>query len=112
MIEPSDIVRLVASLAAILGMIVLLAWVLRRLNGVPVAGRSLIQLQGGLSLGAREKVLLLQVGDTQILVATTPGNISKLHVFDEPVTLPLPSSAAPASGFAELLQNLKGGGSR
>ena len=112
MIEPSDIAQLLASLAVILGLIVLLAWVLRRVNGAPSTSRQLIQMQAGLNLGSRERVLLLQVGETQILVAATPGRISKLHVFDQPVPLaPQPSDQA-GSGFAELLTKLKGGNSR
>jgi len=56
---------------------------LRRFNGV---GRSLggnMQVVSSIGLGQRERAVLLQVGDQQILVGVAAGNVRTLHVFDE-----------------------------
>jgi flagellar protein FliO/FliZ len=43
-------------------------------------------------VGQRERVVLLQVGEEQILVGVGPGNVRKIHAFDEPVVEPAASS--------------------
>ena len=61
-----------------------------------------LRILGGLSMGARERVVLLQVGDTQLLVGVAPGRVQTLHVLEQP----LPAAASGlqnASGFADQL---------
>jgi flagellar protein FliO/FliZ len=36
-------------------------------------------------MGARERLVLVQVGSTQLLLGVAPGRISLLHQLDEPV---------------------------
>ena len=49
-------------------------------------------------MGPRERVVLLQVGNAQLLLGVTPGRIQSLHVLDEPVSEY--EINADASGFA------------
>jgi len=63
------------------------AWFFRRFGHFsPVANESL-KVIGGLTIGQKEKIVLLQVGDEQVLVGVAPGNIQKLHVLEKPITL-------------------------
>ena len=57
---------------------------------------------GAISLGSRDRVVLLQVGEKQILVGASPGNINLIQAFDEPV---IDTKSAPAgSDFYQKLQ--------
>lgn len=80
------------ALLAVLATIAVLAWALRHLLRVGTGGEGLVQILGSTSLGARERVVLLQVGDDQILVGVAPGRVQTLHVLDEPVRLPVPGA--------------------
>ncbi len=61
------------------------AWFYRRFGQqVGVSSQSL-KLIGGISLGNRERVVLMKVGDQQILLGITPGQIQKLHVLEHPI---------------------------
>ena len=60
------------------------AWVLRRFRGGQLQG-GLIQIVSGLSLGPKERVVLLRVGDEEVLVGLTPAGINPLHVMGRPV---------------------------
>lgn len=82
----TNLVQLVLGLLVVLGTIFVGAWLLRRFGRVPSAIGGAIRIVGGLSMGPRERVILLQVGDTQLLLGVTPGKIQSLHVLDEPVT--------------------------
>ena len=73
---------------------------LRRFNGV---GRSLggkMQVISSIGLGQRERAVLLQVGDQQILVGVAAGNVRTLHVFDEACELDAEEVKAPS--FSEV----------
>ena len=77
--------QLMLGLAVVLGAIAAAAWLLRRFGRVSSAIGGIIKIVGGVSMGPRERVVLLQVGNTQLLLGVTPGRIQSLHVLDEPV---------------------------
>ena len=60
----------------------ILAWIMRRMNRWQMSAGGSLRLLGGLSLGARERILLVQVGDTQLLVGVAPGYVRKYEFVD------------------------------
>jgi len=79
--------QLAIGLLFVLLMVIGLAWLLRRVGGVSLGGSQALKVIGGMSMGARERVVLLQVGETQLLVGVSPGRIQTLHVLDKPVVV-------------------------
>ncbi|MDH4274774.1 MAG: flagellar biosynthetic protein FliO [Gammaproteobacteria bacterium] len=81
-----------------------LAWFAKRYQKFS-APSQFVKVIGGVSLGQRERAILLQVGEVQILVGVSPGSVNTLHVLSENVTVPLPPSG---ESFAKrLAQGLK-----
>lgn len=81
------------------------AWLIRRMNGLTGMNSGAMKVVSVMALGARERIALIDVAGTQILVGITPSSIRTLHVFDEPVVSP----GQPVSGdFARKLQGLMG----
>ena len=72
--------RMIASLAAVLAVVGALAWATQRFRNGGRLQAGLIQVVSGISLGSREKVVLLRVGDEEILVGVSPSGMSSLHV--------------------------------
>lgn len=70
------------ALLIVLAMLFAAVWLLKRLQRVkvPTEGAS-IQVVAQLQLGMKERVVLLRVGDENILVGCTAGNIRSLHVW-------------------------------
>lgn len=89
-------------LGAVLVVIFLSAWLVRRLQGLQGTSTNAVRVLAVLSVGQRERVTLLEVGNTQLLVGITTQSIRTLHVFDEPVVEA--SSNAPTGDFASRLQ--------
>jgi flagellar protein FliO/FliZ len=83
-----------AGLALVLALIVAASWGARRLQGMRPQGRGRIRVLEGLSLGAREKLLLVEVDDRRVLIGICPGRMQALASFD---------GAAPAAGFDAVL---------
>lgn len=103
-----------ASLVFVVALILALGWLLRgrfgRL-GVPAARSLTVRAQ--LVLGPRERVLVLRVGDEEVLVGASPAGLRTLHV----LARPLPADPEPPSGAGSFAQRLRsalrgeGGGS-
>lgn len=74
---------MVGGLVLVVAVIYALAWVLKRLQGAQGGGLSALKVRAGMSVGPREKVLLVQAAQTYMLVAVAPGNVRTLHVFPE-----------------------------
>lgn len=101
-----QLVQLLLGLLLVVGLIFLLAWVMRRVQQVGPRGGQVIKLISSQALGPRERLLLVQVGGEQVLLGITPGRITTLHVMSEPVHLPEGEPASPE--FAQRLMELLG----
>ena len=84
-------------------------WGMRKLNGISVNGAEKMRVVGGLSLGMREKVILLQVGKKQLILGVTPGRIDALHVLEGDDCLVKDEPSVMESGFAQKLRQVMKG---
>lgn len=95
----------VAGLLAVVLLIFLLAWLMRRLGGMPTLNGQQMKVVAALSVGAREKIVLVDIGDQQILVGVAPGRVSHLQSFEQPVLQSLVSKSDFPSAMKKILQN-------
>ncbi|MFF7708274.1 flagellar biosynthetic protein FliO [Pseudomonas sp. NPDC007930] len=103
-----QLLQTVLGLLVVLAVIVGLAWVLKRMQQAsPRGGRQVIDLVGSRALGPRDRLVLVQVGDEQILLGLTPGRITPLHVMAKPVAVPEKAETVPPE-FAQRLMELLG----
>ncbi|AUM68899.1 flagellar biosynthetic protein FliO [Pseudomonas fluorescens] len=102
-----QLAQLVLGLLLVLGLIFFLAWMLRRVQQAGPAGKGqVIDIIGSRALGPRDRLVLVQVGNEQILLGLSPGTITALHVLKEPVQVPSTEQASPE--FAQRLMELLG----
>lgn len=108
-----NILQMLAGLALVLLVMWACTWALRRYAAGRTAAGSALRVLGGVAVGQRERVVMVEVGDTWLLVGVAPGRVNALHVMDR---LPdaAPRSAAPdaAEGFAARLTRLMAGSGR
>jgi len=101
-VSMGNVVQLVIALVVVLLAIAGVGWMVRRLGRFPAGTSGVLKVLGGLAMGQRERVVLLQVGDKQLLVGVAPGRIETLYVLDEP--LAVADGAAPVmKGFSKRL---------
>ena len=84
-VDTAALVRVVVGLLVVLLLIVALGWVMRRVGRYSSPASGQLRVIGGVSVGTRERVVLLQVGEQQLLVGVAPGRVQTLHVLDEPL---------------------------
>ena len=92
-----------AFVTLLVALIFALGWLLRRVGPMAGQGGQHIRLLSSLPLGPRDRLLLVDVGGTQMLLGASPGRINTLHVFEQPVA-DLSQAAAGNSDFARKLQ--------
>ena len=101
-----QLTQLVLGLLLVIGLIFLLAWLMRRVQRIGPGNGQVIELVGSRALGPRDRLVLVQVGEEQILLGITPGRITPLHVLKTPVDAVKTEAATPE--FAQRLMELLG----
>jgi len=96
-------------LQAVLGLLLILAlmygffWLMRRYAPGQSAAQGVVKVVGGVMLSPRERLVVVEVGDTWLLLGVASGNVNLLHRIDRPEGA-VTAGTNPASGpFAERL---------
>ncbi|MEZ5542618.1 MAG: flagellar biosynthetic protein FliO [Pseudomonadota bacterium] len=105
--DGSFMLQFLAGLAIVLVSIAVLAWLMKRAGGLRASAHGTLRVIDGIALSARERIVLVQVGETQVLLGVAPGRVSRVHVLDQQVAT-VPQENAPVS-FAERLRQMLGG---
>ena len=85
--------QVLLGLGSVLAAIAGSAWLLKRLGPGQVAASGALRVVGGVAIGPKERVVLVDVGDTRLVLGVAPGHVSTLHQMprpaDEPANLPM-----------------------
>lgn len=101
------LLKLVFSLVIVLALMFVVVWLLKRtgrFNGR--AGSYPLNVLAQMSVGTRERVLLIAVGERQMLLGVSQGHIEPLGWVDPPLSPDTISKPNPLEGpFAQLMKN-------
>jgi flagellar protein FliO/FliZ len=98
-----SLLQVFAGLLVVLALVMAAAWALRRIGHVPGLSNQAIRTIGATSVGTRERVVLLEVAGTWILVGVAPGQVRSLATLPKGELPAVPvSSATPP--FSQWLQ--------
>lgn len=70
------------SLAVVVGLIVLVGWVTKRLQRVQRGGSATMEVIDVLPVGTKEKILIIRAGESRLLIGMTPGRLCTLGILD------------------------------
>ncbi len=102
-VEPfsaASLMQLLLGLGLVIVLIFALAWFVRRAGGLGQSQGGL-RVVASLPLSTRERVVLVQAGEHQLLLGVAPGRVNLLQQFDTPVIDP---QATPPGAFADRLR--------
>ena len=85
------LLQVVFGLAVVLGAIALTAWLARRYMPAVRGAGGLVKVVGGVMVGPKERVIVVEVGETWLVLGVTAQQVNALH------TLPRPATAATGS---------------
>lgn len=66
-------------LILIIGIILLCAWLFRKLNGTSLGHSKLLNVVGSVAVGQRERVVIVEINDTWLVLGVAAGHVTKLH---------------------------------
>ncbi|WP_432277832.1 flagellar biosynthetic protein FliO [Lysobacter stagni] len=93
----------VFALILVVSLILGLGWLARRMPGVGRSSNNALRVVGSLALGPRDRVVVVEVGTTQLLLGVGQGGMTTLHTLSEPLPVAQPSQGNVATPFAQLL---------
>lgn len=72
----ASVVQMVLSLVAVIAMILGLAWMTRRMQGLRANASSELRVKATLAVGVKERVVLIEAAGRQFLIGVAPGRVS------------------------------------
>lgn len=108
----ANVASMLGSLVLVVALIFALAWLARKLQGLRAVRGDLLQVTGGVSVGGKERVVIVKVGGDHFLVGVAQGQVSLLHRFvSAPGAIYIDDGAANAdhpgvTPFADRLRDL------
>jgi flagellar protein FliO/FliZ len=98
--NPSSILSIFLSLLLVVAIIFALAFIARRLN-VTQAGNGQLKVVASMAAGAKEKIMVVDVGGEQFLIGITAHNINQLGKLENPLqTSSTPKSSGQTTSLA------------
>ncbi len=78
-VSTENMLQMVAGLLLVLIVIGAAVWLLKRFAIIPTTTSNVIKIIATTSVGQRERIVILEVGDTWLVLGVAPGQISTLH---------------------------------
>jgi flagellar protein FliO/FliZ len=110
-VSSGSLVQIIFSLLLVLAAIVLVAWLLKRMNMTQQGSGNLLKVLGGVSIGQRERIVLVEINDTWLVVGVGPGQIRTLHTLPKAEDIGQTENTTfvahpPENKFAALLSSI------
>jgi flagellar protein FliO/FliZ len=103
-LSSGSLAQVVLALMLVLGAIVLFAWLLRRFVPGQALSAGVVKVVGGVMVGPRERLVVVEVGETWLLLGVAANQVTLVHSMPRPA-LAAAAGAEPRS-FARLLGQL------
>ncbi len=78
-ISTGSVMQVVFSLVLVLAAVAVVAWMMKRINMPQRGAASLLKIISGVAVGTRERVVLVEVNDTWLILGVAPGQVRTLH---------------------------------
>ena len=100
------ILQVILVLVLVLGLMVGAAWLLKRFNAAGMKAQGGIKIIGGVPVGSRERIMVVEVADQWIVVGVTSNNITALSTMPRQVLPPSQDAPGVPNHFASKLKQL------
>lgn len=102
-----SLLQVVFALLLVLGAIGLFAWALRRFAPGPAGAGGVLRVIGGVMVGPRERLVVVEVQDTWLLLGVASGHVTLVHSMPRPPGETV--QPTNTSGFARVLSQMRQG---
>lgn len=104
----AELLRVLVSLLGVVALIFFVGWLSRRAQSRVRPGGRKIRVLEAMPVGIKDRIMLVEVGGTQLLVGASPsGGLRTLHVLETPLQDEPPSAGTAPRGFRDILGQWK-----
>lgn len=75
----ASVLQMLLGLGAVIAVLLGVMHLLKRLGPARLAGAGLMRVVGGVAVGSRERVVVVELGDTWLVLGVAPGQVRTLH---------------------------------
>jgi flagellar protein FliO/FliZ len=101
------LLQVLFALLIVLGAIGAFAWLMRRFVPGQGSAGGLLRVVGGVMVGPKERLVVVEVGDTWLLLGVAASSVTLVHSMPKPLHSPEPQHS-PAGAFQRLLSQALG----
>ena len=94
-VSSGSVLQVILSLILVLAAVFVVGWILKRINLPQQGAGNALKVISGVAVGQRERIVLVEVNDTWLVVGVAPGQVNALHTMPKGV---LPSASNAATG--------------
>jgi len=94
-VSSGSVLQVILSLILVLAAVFVVGWILKRINLPQQGAGNALKVISGIAVGQRERIVLVEVNDTWLVVGVAPGQVNALHTMPKGV---LPSASNPTAG--------------
>jgi flagellar protein FliO/FliZ len=105
-IGADSMAKMITGLLLVLVVIIVSTWALKRFSIIPAISSRHLKIVAATGVGQRERVIIVEIGETWLVLGVAPGQVSKLHTMEK--TSLEPESKAlkrTSSEFSDALDN-------
>ena len=92
-VSSGSILQVILSLLLVLAAVVVVAWILKRVSLPQHGAGNMLKVISGVAVGQRERIVLVEINDTWLVVGVAPGQVRTLHSMPK-TELPIPQTGA------------------
>ena len=107
-VSSGGVFQVLFALLVVLAAIVAMAWLLKRFGPNQLGAGGAMKVLGGVAVGPRERLVLVEVGETWLIVGVAQGQVNTVHTMVRPADYATQAALPASSPFAERLKQMLG----
>ena len=102
----SSLLQVILSLALVLVLLIGSIYLLKRLSTPRGSAAGLLRVIAGAAVGTRERVVMVEIGDTWLVLGVAPGSVTALHQLPRQVPTTVSEPTAGGKDFSGWLKQV------
>lgn len=102
----SNLLQIILSLALVVLLVIGSLYLLKRLSAPRGMAAGMLRVIAGAAVGARERVVVVEVGDTWLVLGVAPGSVTPLHHLPRQAIAPSVQANPNGMDFAGWLKQM------
>ena len=99
-----SLLQVLLGLCLVLGVMAAAAWALKRFGAARLSSGAPVRIIGGVAVGSRERIMVVEVADQWIVVGVAPGRVNTLSTMPRQESPVQPHTASSPAGFSAWLR--------